>query len=45
MDKKLSELQIEMDNLCRFLPQDRVASFAKMNDKDLLEATEKAVGQ
>ncbi|KAK3860132.1 hypothetical protein Pcinc_033801 [Petrolisthes cinctipes] len=44
VEKKLSELQIQMDNLCHFLPQDRVSSFAKMNTKELLDATERAVG-
>ena len=32
-----------MDNLCQFLPQDRVQDFARLNQQDLLISTEKAV--
>ncbi|XP_047483327.1 structural maintenance of chromosomes protein 5-like [Penaeus chinensis] len=44
IETKIASLNIQVDNLCQFLPQDRVASFAKMNCIQLLEATEKAVG-
>nr|XP_027207955.1 structural maintenance of chromosomes protein 5-like [Penaeus vannamei] len=44
VETKIASLNIQVDNLCQFLPQDRVASFAKMNCIQLLEATEKAVG-
>lgn len=44
IETKISSLNIQVDNLCQFLPQDRVANFAKMNCIQLLEATEKAVG-
>ncbi|XP_063591742.1 structural maintenance of chromosomes protein 5-like [Penaeus indicus] len=44
IETKIASLNIQVDNLCQFLPQDRVASFAKMNCLQLLEATEKAVG-
>ncbi|CAK9295324.1 unnamed protein product [Gordionus sp. m RMFG-2023] len=40
----VDKLNIQVDNLCQFLPQDRVADFAKMNSCELLENTEKAVG-
>ncbi|XP_076039219.1 structural maintenance of chromosomes protein 5-like isoform X2 [Oratosquilla oratoria] len=39
----MKELNIQVDNLCMFLPQDRVADFAKMNRIQLLENTEKSV--
>ncbi|KAG0699950.1 Structural maintenance of chromosomes protein 5 [Chionoecetes opilio] len=41
--EKMVELNIQMDSLCQFLPQDRVADFALMNSQQLLVATEKAV--
>ncbi|XP_063852598.1 LOW QUALITY PROTEIN: structural maintenance of chromosomes protein 5-like [Scylla paramamosain] len=41
---RIEELNIQVDNLCQFLPQDRVVAFAKMNRQELLVATEKAVG-
>jgi chromosome segregation ATPase len=37
-------LNIQVDNLCQFLPQDKVASFAKMNTKELLRETQRAAG-
>lgn len=40
----LKKLRIQLDNLCQFLPQDRVVEFAKMNNVQLLENTEKTVG-
>jgi len=39
-----TKLNVQMNNLCQFLPQDRVVEFAKMNHMELLKATEKAVG-
>merc|ERR1712106_1037084 len=44
IDLKITEMNIQVDNLCQFLPQDRVANFAKMNRYQLLEATENSVG-
>lgn len=38
-------LNIQINNLCQFLPQDMVVEFAKMSKVELLENTEKAVGQ
>jgi hypothetical protein len=35
---------IQIDNLCQFLPQDRVVEFAKMQPVEMLEATQRAVG-
>lgn len=40
----IRELNIQIDNLCQFLPQDRVVSFAQLSKFDLLRETEKAVG-
>ena len=40
----VAKLNVQMNNLCQFLPQDRVVEFAKMSPQQLLEATEKAVG-
>ncbi|CAK7562974.1 MAG: Structural maintenance of chromosomes protein 5 [Sporothrix epigloea] len=35
----MAELRIQVDNLCQFLPQDRVAEFAGLNNVDLLAKT------
>ena len=34
----VNSLDIQVDNLCQFLPQDRVASFAKLNEFEVLLA-------
>ncbi|KAF3768765.1 hypothetical protein M406DRAFT_44410 [Cryphonectria parasitica EP155] len=36
---RMKELRIQIDNLCQFLPQDRVAEFAGLNPVDLLTRT------
>ncbi|KAI0243709.1 Structural maintenance of chromosomes protein 5 [Massospora cicadina] len=36
---------IQVDNLCQFLPQDKVAEFAEMGPPELLLATQKAAGE
>ena len=41
----MEKLDIQVDNLCQFLPQDRVQDFAKMNKQQLLENTLKTVGE
>ena len=38
-------LDIQVDNLCQFLPQDKVQDFSKMNAQELLENTERSVGK
>ncbi|KAL6045430.1 Structural maintenance of chromosomes protein 5 [Balamuthia mandrillaris] len=38
------KLNVQVDNLCQFLPQDKVSSFAAMSPPELLKETEKAVG-
>ncbi|KAK7078915.1 Structural maintenance of chromosomes protein 5, partial [Halocaridina rubra] len=45
IDSVIAKFNIQVDNLCQFLPQDRVVGFSKMNPVQLLEATEKAVGE
>ncbi|XP_021919521.1 structural maintenance of chromosomes protein 5 isoform X3 [Zootermopsis nevadensis] len=39
----VSKLNIQVYNLCQFLPQDRVADFSKMNPQQLLENTERCI--
>ena len=36
-------MKLQVDNLCQFLPQDKVQDFSKMNAQQLLENTEKSV--
>lgn len=43
VEKKMLEMDIQIANLCQFLPQDRVDAFAKLNDKERLLETEHAV--
>ncbi|XP_043507403.1 structural maintenance of chromosomes protein 5 isoform X1 [Frieseomelitta varia] len=38
-----TSMNIQVDNLCQFLPQDKVQDFSKMNAQQLLENTEKSV--
>ncbi|KAI8910380.1 hypothetical protein EDD86DRAFT_205257 [Gorgonomyces haynaldii] len=42
--QQLTKFNIQVDNLCQFLPQDRVASFAQMDTVKLLHETERAAG-
>uniref|UniRef100_K1QNC5 Structural maintenance of chromosomes protein 5 n=1 Tax=Magallana gigas TaxID=29159 RepID=K1QNC5_MAGGI len=42
VDELVANLNIQVGNLCQFLPQEKVADFAKMTPEDLLENTEKA---
>ncbi|NWZ54381.1 SMC5 protein, partial [Haliaeetus albicilla] len=44
VEEQIAALNIQVDNLCQFLPQDRVGEFAKLSKIELLEATEKSVG-
>lgn len=37
-------LFLQVDNLCQFLPQDKVQDFSKMNAQALLENTERSIG-
>lgn len=40
----IASLNIQVDNLCQLLPQDRVQDFSKMNSQELLRSTLSAVG-
>lgn len=40
----VSKYNIQLDNLCQFLPQDKVSEFARMKPIELLKATEMAIG-
>lgn len=33
----IRQFNIQVDNLCQFLPQDRVQDFAKLNQQELLK--------
>ncbi|XP_041656098.1 structural maintenance of chromosomes protein 5 isoform X2 [Cheilinus undulatus] len=44
VEEEVRALQIQVSNLCQFLPQEKVGEFAKMSKIELLEATEKSVG-
>ncbi|EGC38414.1 hypothetical protein DICPUDRAFT_148904 [Dictyostelium purpureum] len=41
---RIKELNIQVENLCQFLPQDKVVGFASMSPTELLLETEKAIG-
>ena len=43
VEKRMLEMDIQIANLCQFLPQDRVGAFAKLNDVERLLETERAV--
>ncbi|XP_063238843.1 LOW QUALITY PROTEIN: structural maintenance of chromosomes protein 5 [Bacillus rossius redtenbacheri] len=45
VENLVTKLNIQVDNLCQFLPQDRVQDFARMNQQDLLENTIRCVGK
>ncbi|KAG0236867.1 Structural maintenance of chromosomes protein 5 [Actinomortierella wolfii] len=42
--KKVQSFNIQVDNLCQFLPQDRVSEFAQLSSQELLRETQRAVG-
>ncbi|EGG17708.1 structural maintenance of chromosome protein [Cavenderia fasciculata] len=44
LQREVMKFQIQIDNLCQFLPQDKVVSFAQMSKTELLVETEKAIG-
>ncbi|EPQ58883.1 P-loop containing nucleoside triphosphate hydrolase protein [Gloeophyllum trabeum ATCC 11539] len=41
---RIGDLNVQVGNLCSFLPQDKVAEFARMSPQELLRQTEKAAG-
>ncbi|KAJ3158631.1 Structural maintenance of chromosomes protein 5 [Geranomyces michiganensis] len=42
--EKMAALKVQVDNLCSFLPQEKVSEFAQMNPRELLIETERAAG-
>ncbi|XP_019586163.1 structural maintenance of chromosomes protein 5 isoform X1 [Rhinolophus sinicus] len=44
VEEQVAALNIQVSNLCQFLPQDKVGEFAKLSRIELLEATEKSIG-
>ncbi|TBU28691.1 P-loop containing nucleoside triphosphate hydrolase protein, partial [Dichomitus squalens] len=44
INAKMAELNVQVNNLCAFLPQDRVAEFARMTPQQLLRETQRAAG-
>ena len=43
--EKVQNLHIQLDNLCMFLPQERVKEFSSLKPRDLLTATEQAINR
>ncbi|RUS70585.1 hypothetical protein EGW08_021655, partial [Elysia chlorotica] len=43
VEELVAKLNIQVGNLCQFLPQEKVAEFARMTMQELLENTEKSV--
>ncbi|KAI7872034.1 hypothetical protein BDF14DRAFT_1755553 [Spinellus fusiger] len=41
----IARLNIQVDNLCQFLPQDKVSEFAQLTPSQLLEKTQEAAGK
>ncbi|NXJ99524.1 SMC5 protein, partial [Corythaixoides concolor] len=44
VEEQIAALNIQVDNLCQFLPQEKVGEFARLSKIELLEATEKSIG-
>ncbi|TEB23759.1 P-loop containing nucleoside triphosphate hydrolase protein [Coprinellus micaceus] len=44
VSEKMAALNVQVENLCSFLPQDKVSSFAHMTPQQLLVETQKAAG-
>lgn len=42
---RVRTMNIQVDNLCQFLPQDKVSSFAEMDSRELLKETELAISE
>ena len=42
--QEMHKLGVQLDNLCQFLPQDRVVEFARLSPEQLLMETERAIG-
>ncbi|KAH0588207.1 hypothetical protein H2248_006920 [Termitomyces sp. 'cryptogamus'] len=44
INAKMAELNVQVGNLCSFLPQDKVSEFAQMTPQQLLRETQRAAG-
>ena len=44
VERTVGQFRIQVDNLCQFLPQDKVHDFSKLNSRGLLDSTVDAVG-
>ncbi|KAH9942592.1 P-loop containing nucleoside triphosphate hydrolase protein [Amylocystis lapponica] len=44
INARMSELNVQISNLCTFLPQDKVSEFARMSPQQLLRETQRAAG-
>lgn len=44
MTEMTRSLNIQLDNLCQFLPQEKVVEFTKMSPTELLHSTQRAIG-
>ncbi|CAL1699970.1 unnamed protein product [Somion occarium] len=44
VNQRMAELNVQVSNLCSFLPQDKVAEFARMSPQQLLRETQRAAG-
>ena len=44
VERTVGQFRIQVDNLCQFLPQDKVHDFSRLNSRGLLDSTVDAVG-
>ncbi|PCH40750.1 nucleoside triphosphate hydrolase protein [Wolfiporia cocos MD-104 SS10] len=44
IQNRMAELNVQVSNLCTFLPQDKVSEFAQMSPQQLLRETQRAAG-
>ncbi|KZT70296.1 P-loop containing nucleoside triphosphate hydrolase protein [Daedalea quercina L-15889] len=44
INSRMAELNVQVSNLCTFLPQDKVSEFAHMSPQQLLRETQRAAG-
>ncbi|KZT06482.1 P-loop containing nucleoside triphosphate hydrolase protein [Laetiporus sulphureus 93-53] len=44
INNRMAELNVQISNLCTFLPQDKVSEFAQMTPQQLLRETQRAAG-
>ncbi|TPX60694.1 hypothetical protein PhCBS80983_g01576 [Powellomyces hirtus] len=44
LKERMASMRIQVDNLCSFLPQEKVSEFAQLNPRELLTETQRAAG-